>query len=677
MAKNLNISLGHSLSTHTYATHIQKVMSVKMARTIGIMLLTVLCFAPFVHGQAVRYDTSLLTPGPGVPVSGGPLPQMLGIVNATVQVCQHPATLSSCIPATTYNDAAEDAICPPATPMVLLPGTQCTASTGPSAAIGFWFSNAIVDYIVTTVYDVYGPFSVTTVQGAGVGVTNNFTALQNFNAGLTATSIAAATVTSQTVNGVVNVASPLWGAGDIQTKLVAATAAAGNLDLYIPSSGGYPNCYSFANPIVFTGLKLTGAGEDYGTCLEYTGTGIAFTAGSWQNISNLAIVGTSNLGTGFLLQGAYTEINHVLIQGFNLGVTFGNNTYLDAFYHSNIQNNTKNLLWPGGLTNSGENIKFDHVVFANGLTYTNCAQFGVQGSYGPEVDLIADSFDGCQLVNNEGIMRGVGDHFEDVGSGPLSVPFFVGYDSDLNANTGQTYTRFADISVVNDHTDTANGAFEVDRFASLSIDGLADYATTAQLFYLNTGSSGAPILNFKAPNNTRASTAVYNIASSTSPLMNIETQVIHQHAVNGNEVWSQNVPASQNYLKSTAMAFNGSGVPILDLGKWSGVGTNYFSSALQLVGNGFNFCYNGGFALTDLTNFGNESLTCSSSLISGIFTGLGIKIGGGTTIANTNAIPQVGTPTVGQAACIKAAGPPVVIGYCSTVVSSSGACTCN
>ena len=34
-------------------------------------------------------------------------------------------------------------------------------------------------------------------------------------------------------------------------------------------------------------------------------------------------------------------------------------------------------------------------------------------------------------------------------------------------------------------------------------------------------------------------------------------------------------------------------------------------------------------------------------------------------------------PTVGQAACIKSAGPPIVIGTCSTVVGSGGACTCN
>lgn len=41
------------------------------------------------------------------------------------------------------------------------------------------------------------------------------------------------------------------------------------------------------------------------------------------------------------------------------------------------------------------------------------------------------------------------------------------------------------------------------------------------------------------------------------------------------------------------------------------------------------------------------------------------------------AVPQVGTPTVGHAACIKAAGPPVVIGFCSTTVDASGLCTCN
>jgi hypothetical protein len=54
-----------------------------------------------------------------------------------------------------------------------------------------------------------------------------------------------------------------------------------------------------------------------------------------------------------------------------------------------------------------------------------------------------------------------------------------------------------------------------------------------------------------------------------------------------------------------------------------------------------------------------------------------VSIGGGVNISSSTLLPEVGTPTVGQAACIKAAGPPVVIGYCSTAVNASGACTCN
>ena len=42
-----------------------------------------------------------------------------------------------------------------------------------------------------------------------------------------------------------------------------------------------------------------------------------------------------------------------------------------------------------------------------------------------------------------------------------------------------------------------------------------------------------------------------------------------------------------------------------------------------------------------------------------------------------SAVPQVGSATAGHAACIKSAGPPVVLGSCSTEMDSSGSCTCN
>jgi hypothetical protein len=301
-------------------------------------------------------------------------------------------------------------------------------------------------------------------------------------------------------------------------------------------------------------------------------------------------------------------------------MTWGNNSYLNRLSHSNLQYNTQNLLYPGGLTDSGENIEFDHVTFGNCGTFANGVQFGVQGSVGPEINLIASSFDGCQLVNNEGIMRGTGLHFEDIGT--ISNPFFVGYDSALNGSTGQSYTRFADVSVVNDHADTANGAFEVDRYASLSIDGLADYSSVGSLFYMNTGSGGVPYLNFKAPTSAKASSAIYNIASGTSPMMNVETLKVHLHSVNGNEVWTQNNPSTSSYLKSGTMAFNGG----LDLGGWNGNNppyNNYFSGAIKpdSVG-GIDICYNTAFVLTDPDTFGTESLTCPISL-----TQTGLKFG--------------------------------------------------
>lgn len=78
-------------------------------------------------------------------------------------------------------------------------------------------------------------------------------------------------------------------------------------------------------------------------------------------------------------------------------------------------------------------------------------------------------------------------------------------------------------------------------------------------------------------------------------------------------------------------------------------------------------CTVGEWGAGDLTSFGNGLCYSGSA---------GLSFGGAY-IANSSKLPQVGTPTAGQAACIKAAGPPVVIGYCSTVVSSTGACTCN
>lgn len=89
------------------------------------------------------------------------------------------------------------------------------------------------------------------------------------------------------------------------------------------------------------------------------------------------------------------------------------------------------------------------------------------------------------------------------------------------------------------------------------------------------------------------------------------------------------------------------------------------------------------FSLTNGIDYGcvfnsAGSETCYGNHVqSGALSSTTLSVGGGATISNTNAVPQIGTPTVNHGACIKNAGPPVVIGYCSTALDGSGVCTCN
>lgn len=111
---------------------------------------------------APRVDVPLLTYGPEVPSSGGPLPRALFVSNATVQVCQHPATLTSCTPITTYTDATLTTACPSNAQLTQLPSTTCTASAGVAGNVGFWYQGGTVDYIVTAPYGTFGPYTVST-----------------------------------------------------------------------------------------------------------------------------------------------------------------------------------------------------------------------------------------------------------------------------------------------------------------------------------------------------------------------------------------------------------------------------------------------------------------------------------------------------------------------------------
>ena len=135
------------------------------------VLLILLAFCTvFAHGQAIRADIPLLTSGPNVPVTGYPLPQALIVANATIALCNHPSVnLAACTPIVTYTSSAGSATCLSTKPLVQLPGTTCSATTGLLGDIGFWYAGGTIDYFVTTMYGTYGPYSYSGGTGGGGG----------------------------------------------------------------------------------------------------------------------------------------------------------------------------------------------------------------------------------------------------------------------------------------------------------------------------------------------------------------------------------------------------------------------------------------------------------------------------------------------------------------------------
>jgi hypothetical protein len=117
--------------------------------------------AALAYGQAVRVDQPLMVTGPNVPTTQGPLPQALFLANATVSICQHPASLAACIPVVTYTDSTEATQCPVNAQMTQAPGSACTGSAGSIARVGFWYGGGLVDYIISSVYGTWGPYSIT------------------------------------------------------------------------------------------------------------------------------------------------------------------------------------------------------------------------------------------------------------------------------------------------------------------------------------------------------------------------------------------------------------------------------------------------------------------------------------------------------------------------------------
>jgi hypothetical protein len=295
------------------------------------------------------------------------------------------------------------------------------------------------------------------------------------------------------LNGVVNASAQ--AGSDVGAKInAAASQLAYGGEVYIPASA---TCYRYSTPIVINNaVVLRGAGV--GTCLEYVGSsGIAMT---WNfGPSRLAVneqtgvglrdltIQTTNAGsTGLRINTAGFIAQNVNVMGFDTGVTFGSNTYTISWHNGTLRNNKVALAFPErGISNSGENMTFDHVSFANGQQSdgtslgVNCVNLNTPYSTpSSEFNFTNDSFDGCQVVigTNKGMqVRFVNPHFEDVQS-TIDYPFVK-----LTAGPEGTLAQFINPEFFIDSSKTTQ-----DGFVELIGDARANIVNGAAFVYAGT-----------------------------------------------------------------------------------------------------------------------------------------------------------------------------------------------
>jgi hypothetical protein len=258
---------------------------------------------------------------------------------------------------------------------------------------------------------------------------------------------------------------PLQSTGDIGNRinLTVNAAPAAGCTIDIPAQSA---CYSFTTPVMISGKPIILRGDGPGTCLSYAGS--SGTAMTFQSIGSpitvagqafgvglrdITLQGTnpSDSNTGLFLNGVagFTAFN-VNVMQFGTGVTFGNNTFVVNWEGGSFRYNSSNLVYPNGLTNSGENLSFVNTTFTNGAqsdgtsTGQNCVSI-LPGTYGQsvEINFVNNSFDACQVVianDNAMPIRFINPHFEDVQS-HLDYPFVKQISSITYKGTNAEYVN--------------------------------------------------------------------------------------------------------------------------------------------------------------------------------------------------------------------------------------------
>jgi hypothetical protein len=275
-----------------------------------------------------------------------------------------------------------------------------------------------------------------------------------------------------------------FAGADCGAKINSAYAA-------LPAAGGtiqmHTSC-SFSTPINFgtANKPVTLQGSGRATTLTYTGSsGTAITINNGivfdlsTSLRDVVLTGPGNATPtiGVLVGGTNGavgwSVEHVVIQSFGAGFKTGSNQWVGHVSQSMIRDNSVNVLMPSGVSQAGENIQFNHVVFADAPPpYTNSVW--IQNG---EVEFTDCSFDSAQVRIGNGTTSSVkatiiGAHFEN----PNYVWDPTNYDMLVeDAHAGNSLT------IMSSHVEQdkpTSGPAEFFRFGGgkVHIEGLSSYS---------------------------------------------------------------------------------------------------------------------------------------------------------------------------------------------------------
>ena len=488
------------------------------------------------------------------------------------------------------------------------------------------------------------------------------------------------TLSANSLNGVLN--ATLFGSpGDLGAQINSAYSACPSSGCIITVPSG---SYTATTGVVIATIGKPAVIECAGTSTTITwtptsGTMFQFAAngstGKWaQGIDSCHLVNATSSTTATAVQWGVSPtdttgrtaqggfLHNVQITGFKTQDLFASQAWNISAIHSNFLNALLHSVWiDTTAVNSGENLSFVSDTFCNSLDIWT-AQNVLLNNGNVIANFVASNFDNAELSCLQGTCNVEGFFGENPGSTPpLRTTPFIDAASVLNLvtmtaaddDTTDTPTQ-PDITVEGTLNWTGGGTIFGQKPATgtvvtsgaghAALFGDFDVSGAVPLLVNNSGlpaiqmSRGAPVITNQ----------VFQIISPTTSAhwLNLEN---NSGAATKNDV----------FLEMDSNANNNNFLLCMQSG-------SAFACPLEGNPTGHSLALGGG-APDPIYNVHLYNTTRIDSL----------SIEGGAPIATANAIPTVGTPTVGSAACIKAAGPPVVIGFCSTGVNSSGACTCN